>query len=73
MPNALPVVSLREVTKAFPGYTAFERISLEVRAGSFLSVVGPSGFGKSAVLNTTANGGERAKLPGGQLNRAVSL
>ncbi len=42
------------VTKRFPGYTAVQGISMEVRAGSFLSVVGPSGCGKSTLLNMAA-------------------
>lgn len=47
-------ICLKEVTKKFPGYTAVQGISLEVRAGSFLSVVGPSGCGKSTLLNMAA-------------------
>lgn len=42
------------ITKSFPGYTAVQGITLEVRAGSFLSVVGPSGCGKSTLLNMAA-------------------
>lgn len=49
-----PAVSLRGVTKSFPGYTAVERIALDVRPGTFLSIVGPSGCGKSTVLNIAA-------------------
>ena len=47
-------VRLSGITKSFPGYTAVQGISLEVQAGSFLSVVGPSGCGKSTVLNMAA-------------------
>jgi NitT/TauT family transport system ATP-binding protein len=47
-------VRLSGITKSFPGYTAVRDISLEVRAGSFLSVVGPSGCGKSTLLNMAA-------------------
>jgi len=47
-------VRLASITKSFPGYTAVQGISLEVRAGSFLSVVGPSGCGKSTLLNMAA-------------------
>jgi len=54
MSNAPAAVSLRAVTKAFPGYTAVEKVSLDVPTGSFLSVVGPSGCGKSTVLNMAA-------------------
>ena len=47
-------VRLSGITKSFPEYTAVKDISLEVRAGSFLSVVGPSGCGKSTLLNMAA-------------------
>jgi NitT/TauT family transport system ATP-binding protein len=42
------------VAKSFPGHTAVSGIDLEVRAGTFLSVVGPSGCGKSTLLNMAA-------------------
>ena len=47
-------ISLKGITKNFPGYTAIEGVSLEVPAGAFLSVVGPSGCGKSTLLNIAA-------------------
>jgi ABC-type glutathione transport system ATPase component len=43
------------ITKTFAGYTAVRDISLEVRTGSFVSVVGPSGCGKSTLLNIAAD------------------
>lgn len=42
------------MTKRFQSYTAVEGVSLDVRAGSFVSLVGPSGCGKSTVLNLIA-------------------
>jgi NitT/TauT family transport system ATP-binding protein len=42
------------VTKRFGDYCAIAAIDLEVRAGSFVSVVGPSGCGKSTLLNIAA-------------------
>ena len=50
----LSAVSLRGVTKRFPGYTAVDQISFDVAASRFISVVGPSGCGKSTVLNMIA-------------------
>jgi NitT/TauT family transport system ATP-binding protein len=47
-------VRLMDLTKAFRGHTAVRDISLQVRTGSFLSVVGPSGCGKSTLLNMAA-------------------
>lgn len=47
-------ISFRGIGKRFPGYTAVEGINLEVKSGTFLSVVGPSGCGKSTLLNMAA-------------------
>jgi NitT/TauT family transport system ATP-binding protein len=57
LPHA-PAISLRGLTKRFHSaggsYSAIQNIDLDVRAGSFLSLVGPSGCGKSTVLNLVA-------------------
>ena len=51
-------VRLRSLTRRFRSvestYTAIEQVTLDVRAGSFVSIVGPSGCGKSTLLNTVA-------------------
>jgi NitT/TauT family transport system ATP-binding protein len=49
-----PALKFEKVTKRFPGYSAIAGIDLEVRTGSFVSVVGPSGCGKSTLLNIAA-------------------
>jgi NitT/TauT family transport system ATP-binding protein len=50
----MTALSLRSVSKQFPGYVAIENVSLEVPSGRFLSIVGPSGCGKSTLLNIAA-------------------
>jgi multiple sugar transport system ATP-binding protein len=48
-------ISLEHVDKVFPnGYVAARDLSLEVRDGEFLVLVGPSGSGKSTVLRLMA-------------------
>jgi NitT/TauT family transport system ATP-binding protein len=48
-------ITKRFSTKSsFDAYTAIAGIDLNVRAGSFVSVVGPSGCGKSTLLNIAA-------------------
>jgi len=52
---ATPAIELRDVTKRFrtPSgdiYTALRDLNLTVRAGEFVSVVGPTGCGKSTTL-----------------------
>ena len=45
-----PLVELREVTKTFPGVKALDRVSLTVRAGECLALVGENGAGKSTLM-----------------------
>src|SRR5574342_714222 len=49
------IVQVKEVIKSFPvgdgEVTILKGISLDVKTGEFLSVVGPSGNGKSTLLN----------------------
>ena len=50
-----PIVQIRDVVKTFRvgdlDVTILKGISLDVKRGEFLSVVGPSGNGKSTLLN----------------------
>jgi putative ABC transport system ATP-binding protein len=50
-----PLVNVRDVVKSFPvgstSVTVLKSICLEVNTGEFISVVGPSGNGKSTLLN----------------------
>ena len=50
------IVTLKEVVKSFPlgeddEVTVLKGINLEVNSGEFISIVGPSGNGKSTLLN----------------------
>ncbi len=47
-------IRFERVTRIFGEYTAISNIDLDVRAGSFVSVVGPSGCGKTTLLNIAA-------------------
>ena len=55
-PTHAPAIRLSGATKAFPtrdggSYTAIRDVDLEVRPGQFVSVVGPTGCGKSTTLS----------------------
>jgi len=48
------VLRLTAVTKRFGARTVLNAVSLEVRAGEYIAVVGDSGIGKSTLLNVIA-------------------
>jgi NitT/TauT family transport system ATP-binding protein len=56
MPPASPraALTLQDVVKRFGSHTAVDGVSLDVAAGTFVSIVGPSGCGKSTLLNIIA-------------------
>src|SRR3954467_7677349 len=47
---AQPLVRIREVRKAFGSLTVLDGVSLDVRQGEVICVIGPSGSGKSTLL-----------------------
>ena len=52
MPEAPPpVLALRQLSKGFPGVTALQDVSLELRPGQVHGLVGQNGAGKSTLIN----------------------
>ena len=45
------LLEIREVSKAFGGVQAVNRVSLDVTRGALMSVIGPNGAGKTTLLN----------------------
>ncbi len=52
--NATPMVSIDSITMSFGAYVAVQDVNLSVSDGEFLAIVGPTGCGKSTVLNAIA-------------------
>jgi ribose transport system ATP-binding protein len=48
------LLSIKDVSKAFPGVTALDRVSLEVRPGTVHGIVGENGAGKSTLMKILA-------------------
>ena len=49
-----PLLQLQAVTKRFGGFVAVDRLSLDVAAGEFLTLLGASGSGKTTTLRMVA-------------------
>lgn len=47
----MSVIELKNVCKAYGGYRVLDRFSLKVEEGDYVSITGPSGKGKTTILN----------------------
>lgn len=49
-----PLLRIDAVVKTFGGFTAVDRLSLDIEAGEFFALLGPSGCGKTTLLRMLA-------------------
>src|SRR3981189_1365119 len=50
----IPLLRIDAVVKKFGGFRAVDRLSLDIRAGEFFALLGPSGGGKTQLLAVLA-------------------
>lgn len=51
MSDAIPILSVQNVTKKFGGIAAVSDVSFDVQAGTICGLVGPNGAGKTTLVN----------------------
>lgn len=49
-----PIISIRNVSKLFPGVVAVAETTIDIRANEFFALLGPSGCGKTTLLRMLA-------------------
>ncbi len=47
-----PILKVRDLTKAFGGVLALNRVSFDLHEGEILGIIGPNGSGKTTVVNS---------------------
>ena len=53
-PAAIPMIELQGISKSFGSQTVLNQVDLTIKRGEAISIIGPSGTGKSTILRIIA-------------------
>ena len=52
--DAAPKLSIQDLSHSFGSFKALERLSLDIKPGEFVCILGASGCGKSTLFNAVS-------------------